>query len=91
MYCPNEGAINIESAFYGLYSTPCNSTCCLQSEGDCGEFLEETAPLDWAYLIETCENKTFCQVPNLGRAIESCGGLSTTDYISVVFNCGEGT
>ena len=89
MYCP-DGLIDIESAFYGIYSNPCNTTCCLQSEGDCGESVEETAPLDWAYLLDTCQNKSFCQVPNRGRALESCGGVENADYVSVTFNCGEG-
>ena len=89
MYCPDSGAINVQSAYYGSYASTCNDTCCAPNlDDDCLESMEDTAPLDWAVLLE-CSGRNFCQVPNPGQSLGSCPEIPTSDYTIVNYACGN--
>ena len=92
LYCPGSSTIQVESAFYGRYAATCNATCCLPSESDCVESVEEGAPGDWSLLVEECNDKSFCQFKNPGRALASCveGEATSSDYLLVTHTCFEG-
>ena len=89
MYCADSGAINVQSAYYGSYASTCNDTCCAPNlDDDCLESMEDTAPLDWAVLLE-CSGRNFCQVPNPGQSLGSCAEIPTSDYTIVNYDCGN--
>ena len=92
LFCANNKTIDIESAVYGLYSQPCNSSCCPAAPGDCVESLEETAPVDWAVLLELCQDQTFCQFEHPGRSLSTCpqGPGVDSDYVIVSYTCAPG-
>ena len=85
--CPRNYQINLISAAYGQYATTCASQCCNPDSSDCTESLETTAPLDWEGLVESCQNKTFCQVEHSGRALGSCSEPYWSDYLAIGYNC----
>ena len=89
LYCPENSTIQVEEAFYGRYATPCDESCCAPSGDDCRESMEETAPSDWSLLLQQCNNQSFCQFLNPGRALASCdaGQVTSSHYVIATYNC----
>lgn len=91
LVCDNNQTISLQSAFYGSFATECVEGCCAESADDCRESLQEEFPVDWSELLSACQDKTWCQVENLGRAMASCpGGTTPTDYVTVTYTCSGG-
>ena len=86
LYCPNERTINIDSAFYGSYATPCNTSCCVATSDDCTESIQGTAPVEWEALLLMCQGQEICSVENAGRVLTTCNN-SPNNYLIITYSC----